>query len=179
MTDQPEADGCDRRSQHAACRGVQHGRGNDNPEDGPRCVGQRAHADGNDRQGGYEALGSRRIDQRASRHLPGERNEAADRHDETDVDLRPFLRGQIDGNKWTEPGLYVSEAEDEPIEPAQTAGRWMRQPFRALQWRCCTRHALRFAPSRSNLLSGEHDATVCLIPATSRWSWAAPRERAR
>src|SRR3974377_1660236 len=97
-------------------------------------------------ESGYEALGAGCIDQCAPRHLPGERNEAADRHDETDVGLRPFLRGQIDGNKWTEPGLYVSEAEDEPIEPAQTAGRWMRRPFRALHWRCCTRHCSALGP---------------------------------
>src|SRR5271166_1946889 len=147
MTDQTKADGGYARSEHATGGGVQYSRGNDDAEDRPCCVGKCAHADGDDRPRGHEALGPRRVDQRAARHLPRERNQPADGQDETDINLCPFLRRQIDGNKWTEAGLYIGEAENEPVQPAQALARGMRQPFPALQWRCCTRHAVRFGPA--------------------------------
>src|SRR5262249_2084614 len=49
---------------------------------------------------------------------------------ETDVDLRPSLRREIDGDEWPKSRLHVGNAEREPIEPAPAAARgrdrWLR-----------------------------------------------------
>src|SRR5262249_38057368 len=49
---------------------------------------------------------------------------------ETDVDLRPSLRREIDGDEWPKSGLHVGDAEREPIEPVLAAARggdrWLR-----------------------------------------------------
>ena len=63
---------------------------------------------------------------RAARHLPEQRHHAADRQHEADVDLRPFLRRQIDRDERAEPGLHVGDEEDEPVEAAQAAARRVR-----------------------------------------------------
>ena len=66
---------------------------------------------------------SRRIDQRAARHLRDQRDEAGHGENKADVDLRPFLRGQIDRDERPETGLHVGDEEDEPVEAAQAASR--------------------------------------------------------
>ena len=38
--------------------------------------------------------------------------------DQSDIDLRPFLRRQIDRNEWSKAGLDVGDKEDEPVEAA-------------------------------------------------------------
>jgi hypothetical protein len=47
--------------------------------------------------------------------LPGQRHEAPDRENEADIDLGPFLGGQVDGDKWTKAGLDIGNEEDKPI----------------------------------------------------------------
>jgi hypothetical protein len=55
-------------------------------------------------------------------------HEAAHREDKADIDLGPFLGGQVDGHKRAKAGLDVGDEEDEPIEPAQaTSARTTRR----------------------------------------------------
>ena len=62
------------------------------------------------------------IDDGASRHLAGQRDEAADRQDEADLALRPSVGRQIDGDERPEAGLQIGDEECEPVEPATAAG---------------------------------------------------------
>jgi hypothetical protein len=55
--------------------------------------------------------------------LPNKRHETSSRKDQTDIDLRPFLRGEKYRNEGPETGLHVGDEEDEPIEAAQAAPR--------------------------------------------------------
>ncbi|MET4839520.1 hypothetical protein ABIF62_000015 [Bradyrhizobium japonicum] len=109
---------------------MQRGRGHHHGEDRHRRVGQRAKADGRDRKGGDQPLGLCGIDDRATRHLPDQRDDAADRQHEADLDLRPFLRREVDRDEGAEPGLHVGEEEDEPVEAAQALARRRRKARR-------------------------------------------------
>ena len=97
-----------------------------------RCrIGERADRDGGDGETGHQPLRSRGVDQRAAGHLPDQRHEAPDRENEADIDLGPFLRGQVDRDEWTKAGLHVGDEEDEPVEPAQAAPRWTAEAVRS------------------------------------------------
>jgi len=73
--------------------------------------------------------------------LPSQGHEAPNREHETDVDLRPFVRGQIDGDKRTKAGLDIGNKEDKSVQPPQAAQRWTRRwlvlqkSFGAVLWR--------------------------------------------
>ena len=61
-------------------------------------------------------------------------HEAGRGENKADIDLRPFLRGEIDRDEGPEAGLHVGDEEDEPIEAAQAAPRrrerrlgWLRR----------------------------------------------------
>ena len=72
-------------------------------------------------------LGAGGIDQRAARHLAGERKQSAHGQEEANIALRPFLRGQIDCDQWSETHLCVGEKEHEPIQRPQTFARGARR----------------------------------------------------
>ena len=93
-------------------------------KDRPQRISQRAAADGRDRQTSHQPFGARGVDDGAARHLPEQADDAGDRQYETDLDLRPFLRGQIDRHEGTETGLHIGEKEDKPVEAALTFARW-------------------------------------------------------
>ena len=78
-----------------------------------------------DRKARDQPLGAGGIDERAARHLADQRDDAADRQHQADLDLRPFLRRQIDRDERPEAGLHVGEKEDEPVEAAQALARGM------------------------------------------------------
>ena len=63
------------------------------------------------------------IDKGSARHLADQGDDAGRRQNQADVDLRPFLRSEKDRDEWAEPGLYIGDEEDEPIEAAQAARR--------------------------------------------------------
>src|SRR5439155_17762943 len=87
-------------------------------------------ADRDHRQRGNAAFRSRGIDDGTSGHLQRQSGKAAGGENEADVDLRPSLRREIDGDERAESGLHVGDAECEPIEAAQAAAgggdRWLR-----------------------------------------------------
>ena len=130
--DQAEADGGHGGTEHAACRGMQGGGGEHDREDRPGCVGDGAGADQGHRDARRQPLGSHGIEQRAAGNLADQRHQAGDGEHEADIDLRPFLRRQIDRDEGAEAGLHVGHEEDEPIEPAQAASRG---PRRGAEWR--------------------------------------------
>ena len=103
---------------------MQNRGGQDNGKDRPNGIRECAHANGRHGQPGNEPLRSRRIDQSATGHLARQRDETTHRKDETDFDLCPFLRRQIDRDERAETGLHVGEEKNEPVETAQTATRW-------------------------------------------------------
>jgi hypothetical protein len=92
-------------------------------EDRQRRVSQRAAANRPDRNSGNQPFGARRVDQRSARHLRNQGYETGRRKHETNVDLRPFLRGEKNRDERPKAGLYVGNKKDEPIESAQTAAR--------------------------------------------------------
>src|SRR5207244_13326736 len=57
------------------------------------------------------------IDQSAARQLRRQTDESAGGEDKSDVQLRPMLRSQIDGDERSEASLNVRKKEGEPIEP--------------------------------------------------------------
>ena len=86
------------------------GRGREHDgKDRPYRVSERAHADGRHREARDQPLGAGGVDEGAARHLPHQADDAADRQHETDVDLGPFLRGEIDRDERTEAGLHVGD----------------------------------------------------------------------
>ncbi len=121
--DQTETDRRDRRTQHATRQRMQNGRRRHHRKDRPQRIGQRGAADGGDRQARHQPLGTRVIDDSAAGHLPEQADDAADRQHKADLDLRPFLRSQIDRNERAEAGLNVGEKEDEPVEAALAFAR--------------------------------------------------------
>jgi hypothetical protein len=92
-------------------------------EDRQRRVSQRAAANRPDRNPGNQPFGARGVDQRAARHLRNQGHETGRGKHETNVDLRPFLRGEKNRDERSKTGLYVGDKKDEPIESAQAAPR--------------------------------------------------------
>ena len=64
------------------------------------------------------SFGAGGIDDGAARHLADQSDDAADRQHQSDLDLGPFLRRQIDRDERAEAGLDVGKEEDEPVETA-------------------------------------------------------------
>jgi hypothetical protein len=62
--------------------------------------------------------------------LPEQADQSADGEDQADIDLGPFLAGQVDCNEGAEAGLNVGDAEDEPVQPAQAFPRRREPRFR-------------------------------------------------
>ena len=95
----------------------------DHREDRRRRIGERTDRDRDDGETCDQPFRSRGIDERAAGHLPDQRDETADGENEADIDLRPFLGGQIDRDERAETGLHIGDEEHEPVEPAQAALR--------------------------------------------------------
>jgi hypothetical protein len=120
----PKADGGDGRSEDAARRSVKNGGRKHHQKNRKRCVGESRDGNRCDREAGHQPLRAHGVHQRAAWHLSRQADETGHRQNQTDIDLGPFLSGQIDGDEGTESGLNVGDAEDEPVEPAQTSLRW-------------------------------------------------------
>jgi len=75
--------------------------------------------------------------------LPGQRHQASDRENEADVDLRPLLRRQVDGDERTKAGLDVGDKENEPVQTAQAARRRRQRRFAATRLRAFRRGLFR------------------------------------
>ena len=143
-TDQAEADRRDRGAQHAACQRMQRGGCGHYGKNRPHRIGKRTGADGRDRKTGHQPLGTGRIDDRSAGHLAEQPDDAADRQHEADLDLGPFLGGQIDRNERPEAGLHVGQKENEPVEAALAFARGRR-------WRAWLQ---RFGYERRNIAGG-------------------------
>src|SRR5262245_14600073 len=128
MADQAKADRRYRRPQDAACQSMQDGRRQHHDETGGYGVGKGADRDGRNAEASDETLRASGVHERTAWHLPGERHDAADREDQTNIYLRPFLFGQVHRNKWTKAGLDVGDEKDKPVQPPCAAprrtGRW-------------------------------------------------------
>jgi hypothetical protein len=98
---------------------VQHRGRQDHREYRPGRIAERADADRCDRETRHQPFGAGEIDQGSARHLPHQSDQACRRQNQADVDLRPFLLGQIDRNERTEAGLHIGHEKDEPIKAAQ------------------------------------------------------------
>ena len=122
--DQTKADRGNRWTQHATRERMQRRGRRHHRKDRPQRIGQRAAADGRDRQTSHQPFGARGIDDGSARYLSEQADDPADREHEADLDLRPFLRGQIDRHEGAKTGLHVGEKEDEPVEAALTFARW-------------------------------------------------------
>ena len=121
MAHKPEADRADHRPEHGARSGVRDLACQDAAEIWPRGQRERAHRDDHDGGRGNQPFRAHGVDKSAARYLRPEANEAAYAQDEANVGLRPFLGGQVDRNKWAEPGLSLGEKKDEQIKSALTA----------------------------------------------------------
>jgi hypothetical protein len=60
----------------------------------------------------------------------------------SDIDLRPFLRGEKDRDERPETGLHVGDKENEPVEAAQAARRRRQRWFAAVRLRAGRRRGL-------------------------------------
>ena len=132
MTDEAEADRGDDRPEHAACARMQHARSHDDGERRPDRERKRTQTDRHHGEHGNQSCRAYGIDQSSARHLTGQRDQASRGQDQADIELRPGMRGQVDGNEGTEPGLDVREEKGEPVKPARarlrcrSAGRGRR-----------------------------------------------------
>src|SRR5262249_28533621 len=110
-------------------------------ENGGYCVCEGTDRDGRNAKASDETLRASGVHERTAWHLPGERHDATDCEDQTNIYLRPFLFGQVDRNKWAEAGLDVGHEEDKPVQPPCAAprrtGRWFvaHRPRHDLVWR--------------------------------------------
>jgi hypothetical protein len=100
-------------------------------------ISQRRRPDRCDGQACHYSFGTGGIDDGSAGHLPDQADDAADREHKADLDLGPFLRGQIDRHEWPETGLHVGQKEDEPIEPVLAFARrlWRRVGRRRFRYR--------------------------------------------
>jgi hypothetical protein len=102
---------------------MQDATGHDHREGGPNRQGKRAQTDRRHRKCGHQPRRTHRVDQRAARHLTGERDQPTRGQDQTDIKLRPSLCGEIDRDEWTEAGLDIREKKVEPVEAARARRR--------------------------------------------------------
>ena len=111
--------------------GVQNLRAEHGGKDRPQREHQRACADAQHRKGGDAPLRPHGVEDEPARHLKGQRGQASGGQNQSDVDLRPLMGREVDGDEGTEPGLYVGDEEREPVEralaPARRAGRRLRR----------------------------------------------------
>ena len=108
--------------EHAACAGMQDRGRQHHRENRQRRIGERADADRRRRATPATSRSERAASTSAPPGIwPDQRDEARGREHQADVDLRPFLRGEIDRDERPEAGLHVGDEEDEPVEPAQAA----------------------------------------------------------
>ena len=123
VADQMQADRGDRGREHAARECVQRLR--DRHRQFGRLDRQQQggddHADQCAARGG--ALVAHGIHQRAGGKLADQRDDGAEREDEADLHLGPFVRGQIDGDERAEAGLHIGDEEVHQIERPRTARR--------------------------------------------------------
>src|SRR5262249_35738141 len=81
------------------------------------------------------------IDDGAPRHLQCQSGKPAGGEYEPDVDLRPSLRGEVDGHERSESGLHVGDAERKPVEgalaPARGRNRRLGRQRPRRRWRRC------------------------------------------
>ena len=131
VPDKAEADRGNCRAEHAACGRMSDGGAKHDRKNRIDGIGERAQADHGDGNAGDQPFGLGCIHQRSARHLRDQRDESGRGENKTDVDLRPFLRRQINRDERPETRLHVGDEEDEPIEPAQGArgGRGWRFAF--------------------------------------------------
>ena len=130
MTDEAKADRHHGGTQDATCQRLNDRRRQHHGKDRMRRVGQSADANRRNRDAGDQSLRPRGVDECAAGHLADQRNEAGGGQDETDVDLRPLLRGEKDRDERPKASLHIGDEEDEPIKPAQAA---RRRPQRRLR----------------------------------------------
>jgi hypothetical protein len=115
MADQAQTDRHHGGPEHATCQGMQDRARQYDWENRQRCVGKSADADGDDGDTGDETLRACRIDQRAARHLAEQCDQPGRRKHKADIELRPVLRGEIDGDERAEAGLHIGNKENEPV----------------------------------------------------------------
>ena len=130
VTHKAKADRHHRGTEYATCQRLNDRRRQHHGKDRMRRVGQSADANRCNRNAGDQSLRPRCVDQGAAGHLADQRNEAGGGQDETDVDLRPLLRGEKDRDERPKAGLHIGDEEDKPIKSAQAA---CRRPQRRLR----------------------------------------------
>jgi hypothetical protein len=120
VSHKPETDGGNRRPQHTARRGVQAGGSEHHRKNRPDRISERADADRRDTEAGNEAFIPDSVHQSTTRNLSRQGDQTRRRQHQADVDLGPFLRGQINRNKGTEPGLNIRDTKDKPVQSPKT-----------------------------------------------------------
>ena len=135
MADKAEADRCDDRPQHAACRRVEDTGSHDHRETRPDRERKRAQTNRRDREPRNQTIRAYGIDERAAGHLAGQGDKSARGQDQADVELRPLVGGQIDRNERAQPSLNVGKEEGEPVKTTRTRVR--------RRTRCCGRRLLQ------------------------------------
>ena len=91
-------------------------RGQHHWKDRPDRKGEGARADRNQGNGCGRAHRTRSVNDGAQRHLSDQGDKTANGEDEANIDLRPFLAREIDGDERPEAGLDIGDKEDKPIE---------------------------------------------------------------
>ena len=105
---------------------MDHSRGNDHREGRPQGNGQRAQADRRHRQRSNQPRRAHCVNQRAGGHLRRQGHQAAGGENQTDIELRPVMGGEIDCHERAEAGLDIRQEECEPVESARAAWRCRR-----------------------------------------------------
>jgi hypothetical protein len=123
MADEPQADGGDYRPEDATCTGVQNAGAHNNYEAWPDCERKRTQPYRCDCKRSQCARRLCGVNQRATGNLRSKGNQSARCQHEPNVELRPVMRGQIDGDERSKAGLYVCKKESEPVEPT-LPDRW-------------------------------------------------------
>ena len=118
MTDQPETNGDECRSNESTGDGVQDLGDDYRDQGGPQgkeeCAGAyRGYADA------QKAFSGAHVDQGASRDLQDQSGDRADGQDEAYMELRPRPRGQIAGDEGPPTRLNIGQEEGEPVKASQ------------------------------------------------------------
>jgi hypothetical protein len=102
---------------------MQNAGSKDHRENWPNRNGEGAHANRRNGEPAEEAGRAYRIHQHTAGHLASERNQPSRGENETDIELRPCMGGEIDRHEWAEARLDVRKKKREPVETASACGR--------------------------------------------------------
>jgi hypothetical protein len=102
---------------------MQNAGSKDHRKNWPNRNGKSAQANRRNGESAEEAGRAYRIHQHTAGHLTSERNQPSRGENETNIELRPCMGGEIDRHERAKARLDIRKKKREPVETASACGR--------------------------------------------------------